>query len=188
MSINNEKKISSAAKNYADAIVDMIRDNNLSFDDVATDMSVIKEALVNSEDLSAVMINPSINLEVKKDIIISVFKDRVSQSLLNYLQILVEKNRIGEFPQIYSQFIIKMNEVNNIQPVTVVSAVELNPEQKLRIVSKLSEKLKKTVLPDWCVDESIIAGIMIKIYDNVIDMSVRHRIDKLNKSLLLSNK
>ena len=185
---NKKEKISSAAKNYADAIVGMIKDNDLTFDDVAKDLNVISEALENSKDLSAVMINPSINLEVKKDIIISVFKGRISDSLLNFLQILVDKNRIGEFPQIYAQFIIRMNEVNNIQPVTVISAVELSSEQKSGLVSKLSDKLNKTILPDWQVDESIIAGIVIKIYDNVIDMSVKHRIDKLNKSLLLSDK
>ena len=82
---NGDEKISSAAKNYADAIVDMIKDNNLSFDDVAKDLNIITEALENSKDLSAVMNNPSINLEVKKDIIISVFKGRISHLLLNYL-------------------------------------------------------------------------------------------------------
>ena len=185
---SQEQKISSVARNYADALVELVKDKGTSFEQMDSELDVVSEALINSADLSAVMYNPSINIDVKKDIVTSVFKEKISSDLVNFLNILIEKGRIDEIPQICSQFKIKMNELNNVQPVTVVSAVELSLEQKSNIVSKLSEKLKKTILPEWQIDESIIAGITIKIYDNVIDMSVKHRIETLNKSLLLNNK
>ena len=48
---------------------------------------------------------------------------------------------------------------------------------------KMNKPLK--VYSGWSLDEDIIAGLMIKIDDNVIDMSLRNRIDKLSKSLML---
>ena len=78
-----------------------------------------------------------------------------------------------------------MNKINNIQPVTVTSAIALTDEQKKGIAVKLEEKLKKQVQPRWNVDNGIIAGLIIKINDDVIDTSLKHKIDKISKDLLL---
>ena len=90
-----------------------------------------------------------------------------------------------EFGEIYLDFNNKLNDIRNIQPVEVVSAVELDEDTKNRIVQKLNARLGKTVQPEWDVDEDIIAGITVKINDDVIDMSLKSRIDKLSKSLML---
>jgi F-type H+-transporting ATPase subunit delta len=75
--------------------------------------------------------------------------------------------------------------LQNIRPVTVISAVKLNSTQQNTIVEKLANKLNKKILPNWEINKDIIAGIMIKIDDNVLDMSLKNRIEKLGKSLML---
>ena len=81
------------------------------------------------------------------------------------LKTLVEKNRLKEFPVIYAEFQHKLNEINNTQPVSIISAVELTDSQKQKIINTLNLKLKKTILPNWKTDRSIIAGIIVKIYE-----------------------
>ena len=65
------------------------------------------------------------------------------------------------------------------------SAIELSKSQQDEILAKLSAKLNKNILPVWETDESIIAGITVKIDDNVLDMSLKNRLEKLGKSLML---
>ncbi len=183
--VKSFEKISLAAKNYAEALIELGKDNRESFQKLSEDLLAVSEVFDTSDEFKSVMLNPAINDDVKIDILNSIFSGRVSNDILNFLKILVEKKRISEFSQIFADFTEKLNELNNIQPVTIVSAVDLSDEQKNRIVEKLTAKLSKTVMPDWQKDESILAGLTVKVNDDVIDMSLKTRIDNLSKSLML---
>ena len=178
-------KISSAANNYAKALDELAQSGAVNYDILDADMRTLYDVLSGSTDLQTVMENPSINIETKFDIINTIFQGKVSSEIINFLKILIEKKRISEFPQIYAKFKNNLYNRKNIQPATIVSAVKLNEMQKQLIVEKLSKKLNKTIISNWIIDNNIIAGIQIKIDDNILDLSLRHRIEKLNKSLIL---
>ena len=72
-----------------------------------------------------------------------------------------------------------INDVNNIKLVDVTSAVELSEDQKQRVVEKLQAKLNKKIIANWLQDEDIIGGLIIKIDDNVINSSLKNRLEKL---------
>ncbi len=179
------EQISLAAKNYAEALIEIGQENLISFDKLSSELRDINDTLNSSPELRNVLANPSFTDEVKADVLESIFKDNVDSHLINFLKILISKKRIMEFGEIYLDFNNKLNDIRNIQPVEVVSAVELDEDTKNRIVQKLNARLGKTVQPEWDVDEDIIAGITVKINDDVIDMSLKNRIDKLSKSLML---
>lgn len=179
------EKTSTVSKNYADALIELVQSGKCEADLFLNELETVNTAISESQDLNSVMTNPSYSQDIKMEILSAIFKGKVSQEILNFLKILVEKNRIREFPNIYTEFKFKLNEKNNTQPVYISSAVALNDEQKNRIISTLSKKLNKTILPNWDIDRSIIGGIIVKIYDNVIDMSLKGRIDRLGKSLML---
>lgn len=182
---NSIKQISLAAKNYAEALIQIGKDGLMSFDTLASELGDINDTINASKDLKVLLDDPSINEDIKIDILNSIFADKIDSHLINFLKILVLKNRIAEFPQIYTDFVDKLNEIHNIQPVTVLSAIELSDEYKKRIVEKLNSNLGKTVQPFWNIDKNLIAGLTIKINDDVIDMSLKNRIDKLSKNLML---
>jgi len=179
------EQISLAAKNYADALIQIGNEGLIPLDKLADELKKINDTFNDSQDLRNVLSNPSFTDDVKSDILESIFKDKIDNHLVSFLKILVTKKRIGEFGEIYSDFVNKLNKIRNIQPVVVVSAVELNDGYKTGITEKLNAKLGKTVEPVWQVDESIIAGITVKINDDIIDMSLKNRIDNLSKSLML---
>ena len=179
------EQISLAAKNYAEALIEIGQENLISFDKLSSELRDINDTLNSSPELLNVLANPSFTDDVKEDLLESIFKDNVEPHLINFLKILISKKRIMEFGEIYLDFNSKLNDIRNIQPVEVVSAVELDEDAKNRIVQKLNARLGKTVQPEWDVDEDIIAGITVKINDDVIDMSLKNRIDKLSKSLML---
>lgn len=178
------EQISLSAKNYSKALVEMVRDNVISFEDLSKDLATVSEILETSQDLRLTLENPTVSEAVKSQIVEEVFKNEVHPQVVNFLMVLIDKNRFSEFPQIKADYEIKLDDVNKIQSVEITSAVELSEEYRERILQKLSEKLQKNIRPNWKVDENIIAGLIYRINDNVIDTSIKNKLDKLNKNLM----
>lgn len=178
------EQISLSAKNYSKALVEMVRDNVISFEDLSKDLATVSEILETSQDLRLTLENPTVSEEVKSQIVEEVFKNEVQPQVVSFLKVLIDKNRFSEFSQIKADYEIKLDDVNKIQAVEITSAVELSEEYRERILQKLSEKLQKNIRPNWKVDENIIAGLIYRINDNVIDTSIKSKLDKLNKNLM----
>lgn len=178
------EQISLSAKNYSKALVEMVRDNVISFEDLSKDLATVSEILETSQDLRLTLENPTVSEEVKSQIIEEVFKNEVHPQVVSFLKVLIDKNRFSEFSQIKADYEIKLDYVNKIQAVEITSAVELSEEYRERILQKLGEKLQKNIRPNWKVDENIIAGLIYRINDNVIDTSIKSKLDKLNKNLM----
>lgn len=178
------EQISLSAKNYAKALVEMVRDNVISFEDLSKDLATVSEILETSQDLRLTLENPTVSEEVKSQIVEEVFKNEVHPQVVSFLKVLIDKNRFSEFSQIKADYEIKLDDVNKIQAVEITSAVELSEEYRERILQKLGEKLQKNIRPNWKVDENIIAGLIYRINDNVIDTSIKSKLDKLNKNLM----
>ena len=120
-------------------------------------------------------------MQIKYEILDEIFKKELSEKVLNFIKILVEKNRFNEFEQIVQAYSDEVDQNNNIKRVEIVSAVELSDNQKQKAIEKLEARLQKTVKVGWTVDTSIIGGLIIKIDDDVIDTSLKNKLDKLSK-------
>lgn len=65
---------------------------------------------------------------------------------------------------------------------TITSAVPLTAEEQAAITAKLNAR-EAGLNYDWKVDSSLIAGLTVKVGDNVTDASIRTRIEQLTKNL-----
>ena len=182
--MSTEVKISTSAKNYANSLLQVGKDGVMSYDDILNDLNTVKEIVSSSAELTQVMENPAVSDNTKYEILDSVFLGQINDKLINFLKVLIDKNRFSEFSQIKADYEIKLDDVNKIQAVEITSAVELSEEYRERILQKLGEKLQKNIRPNWKVDENIIAGLIYRINDNVIDTSIKSKLDKLNKNLM----
>lgn len=167
-------KVSTSAITYANSLFEA--DNN-----ALPDLNTVLDVINSSKDFKITMLNPSISLQIKYEILDEIFKKELSEKVLNFIKILVEKNRFNEFEQIVQAYSDEVDQNNNIKRVEIVSAVELSDNQKQKAIEKLEARLQKTVKVGWTVDTSIIGGLIIKIDDDVIDTSLKNKLDKLSK-------
>ena len=65
---------------------------------------------------------------------------------------------------------------------TITSAVPLTAEEQAAITAKLNAR-EAGLNYEWKVDSSLIAGLTVKVGDNVTDASIRTRIEQLTKTL-----
>jgi F-type H+-transporting ATPase subunit delta len=68
----------------------------------------------------------------------------------------------------------------------VHSAVPLDDDERDRLSQALSRVVRRTVELRVIIDESVIGGVSIEVGNTIIDGTVRHRLDQLRESLLLS--
>lgn len=180
----NAIQISLTAKNYANALKELAQDNVLSYDDILANLESVIEICNESQELQDVLNNPAISDNKKYSIIDEVFCKDVNETIRNFLKILIEKKRFSELKGIVEGFKNVLDEIKNIQRVKVTSAVPLKDEFKTRIEEKLHNKLNKQIVADWSVDEDIIGGLVIKINDDIIDSSLKNKLENLSKNLI----
>ena len=171
------------ADRYSDALVDLAKEGKLTFDKIGTDLTLIKNILEQSPDLNEILSNPLTSVENKKEIIEKVFTNEIDALIINFLKVLVDKNRFFVFSDILDSFNVALDDINNISRIRVTSAVEMTDESRNKLKNKLEEKLKKNVILDLNINSNIIAGLVIEMGDNVIDMSLKHKFEDLSRSI-----
>ena len=177
MSSINSKHIKTASR-YAKALS--------AFDErdlILSELHQVKSIFEASPDLKSFFSNPIVAVSDKKDVINRVFTD-LSANVLNLFYVLIDKNRFEFFDTILAEFEKNLDEINNVIKIEIVSAVELTTDEEKQISEKLQKKLGSKIEPKYTIDEKIIAGLVIKIGDKVIDNSLKARFDGLEKQLI----
>lgn len=177
-----DNKLIPLAKRYSDALIDVAQSKN-ELDDVYSDLQTVSEALSSVDELNAFLSHPVIPLSEKKDMVKSVFEGKIKEDTLNLLFILLEKNKINLINTILYCFEESMDEAKNILKVSVISAVEVDDDLKLKLKEKLENKLNKAVKFEFEMNPEIIAGLVLKIQDKVIDGSMAAKLEGFKKIL-----
>lgn len=173
------------SKKWAKALIELTsEDENLSKEEVLSDLRSVAETIESSDELSNVINNPSISTEEKQIVICKLFQERIKPIVYNFLFVLNLKKRLNLINDIADEFEKELEELNNIVRVDITSAIDLSDERKTNIKNRIAEKLKKDVKVSWGVDEDIIAGLIFNIDDTVVDNSIRHKLDTLSNLII----
>ena len=124
--------------------------------------------------------------EEKQTIISKIFQNSILPVVYNFLYVLNLRKRLGAIFEIVDEFERKLEKFNNILRVNVTSAIDLTNEKKEDIKTKISQKLNKKILVDWEVNKEIIAGLVFKIDETIIDNSVRCKLKDLERAIARS--
>lgn len=172
------------AKRYSDALITLVKEQNADYGKINSELKSIYDSIKDSADLSSFMENPIISSDDKKSVISNLLNGKVDNILINFIKLLIDKERFDTFYEIVEEFDLKVADLNNIQKVSVTSAIELNDGIKSRLTEKLSSKLNKNIELVTNIDPEIIAGLVIKIDDNIIDMSLKNKFEEMKKRMI----
>lgn len=182
--MSTSNKISTSAQNYADSLIKVGQDGIMTYDAILTDLNTIREITSSSQELIDVMESPAISVNTKDEIINNVFSNQINEKLVNFLKVLIDKKRFYELNEIIEAYSNKVDEIHNIRRVEVVSAVEVSDNRKQRLIEKLQSKLNKTIIANWTINPNIIGGLVIKIDDDIIDSSLKNKLENLSKNII----
>ena len=174
-----------ASKKWAKALIELTQeDENISKEQVLSELRDVSETFNVSDELSNVVNNPSISTEEKQIVICKLFQGKVLPIVYNFLFVLNLKKRLNLISEIADEFEKELEILKNIVRVDITSAIDLSEERKNDIRNRVAEKLQKDVKVEWGVDSDIIAGLIFNINDTVVDNSIKHKLDKLSESII----
>ncbi len=180
--IENENKL--VAQRYAKALLELVKDNNLSNEEILNQLNDILISVQNSDDLNKVMCSPVISTDEKKNVLIKLFSKDNNKIVVNFLQLLVDKNKFEILSSVVKEFSQEVNKMNNKLLLNVTSAIELTNSDKAMIKVKLENVLHKELRLDWYVNKDIIAGLVFEANDNIVDNSLRHQLQELSRKII----
>ena len=97
---------------------------------------------------------------------------------------MIDKNRFSVLESIVKEYKNIVNDINNLLPITITSAIELSKSDRAMVKIKLEKLLKKQTELDWAVNPDIIAGLVFEFNDNIIDNSLRHKLQDLSRNMI----
>lgn len=171
------------SKVYGEALFELAQEKQ-SIDTLFEEAAGVREVLEQNEELARLLNHPKITREEKSGIVEGIFRGRVSDDMVGFLVLVVEKGRAGELDAVLGYFLLKVKEYKKIGIVSVVSAMELDGAQKGRLEEKLLATTDYATLEiHYEVDAALIGGVVIRIGDRVVDSSIRTKLTQMEKEL-----
>lgn len=169
------------ARPYAKAAFELARDEQaLSRWD---DMLTLAGEMAAEESMAVLLESPHISSEE----VVRIFTDTAGEvfdgRFRDFLSVLGGNGRLPLLPQISSLFSQLREEAEKRMSVKVVSAVPLDEDQTRRLKDALSRRMECEIELDNEIDIDVIGGAVVYAGDQVIDGSLRGKLEKLSVSI-----
>ncbi|MFC3393819.1 F0F1 ATP synthase subunit delta [Brenneria rubrifaciens] len=110
---------------------------------------------------------------------IAVCGDQLDEAGQNLIKVMAENGRLLVLPEVLAQFIQLRAAQESTVDVEVVSASALSEQQLSKIAAAMEKRLSRKVKLNCKIDKSVMAGVVIRAGDMVIDGSIRGRLERL---------
>jgi len=130
--------------------------------------------------LNNILIKPS----KKVNVINEILKGKVDDSILKFIQLIVENRKELYLKRIFIYVLDLYNEEENIKKAKLISAYPLDEEIKSKLKKVLYNNFNYNFIFEEKVDKKIIGGFILNIDDLLIDASVKSTLNKLKRELL----
>ena len=148
------------------------------------DLKEVVNLIKDNPGFLDVIKHPHLSTSRKKEMFESIFGEAVDKELLSFLTLLIEKDRILQLDSILDQIQKIHLERNNTLLALVKSVIHLDKNDKDELVEKLQRKYDKKIILEEEIDASIIGGLYVRVGNDVIDGTVRAKLDEMKKLML----
>jgi F-type H+-transporting ATPase subunit delta len=171
------------AKRYASAIFQIAKEKN-NLDVILNDFRLIMVTIEQSRDFENLLMSPVVNYSKKVQIFNEIFANKIDAITFEFIKLLINKKRDYFISQIIEQFIVLYNKHNNLTPVEILSAIELDDDTKSKVNNKISSALNLKIIPNFRVNKNLKGGIKIQVDDWVYDASISTKLENIRESLI----
>jgi F-type H+-transporting ATPase subunit delta len=171
--------LSTLARPYAEAVFRLAREKNALGD--WSDRLATLATIVSDLRMQTVIADPNTSASRAAELIGSIAD--TGDAGRNLLTVLAGNDRLMLLPEIASQFEVLKAEAEGKLEATIISAQEMSEAQKADMMAALKAKFGRDVQATVEVDASLIGGAVITVGDQVIDGSVKGRLQKMAATL-----
>ena len=136
-------------------------------------------AEVTRNENVAEMLSGALAPETLSNLFIELCGDQLDESGQNFIKVMAENGRLLVLPEVLQQFNTLRDALEATVDVEVTSAATLSDEQLNKISAAMEKRLSRKVKLNCKIEKSVMAGVVIRAGDLVIDGSIRSRLERL---------
>jgi F-type H+-transporting ATPase subunit delta len=168
---------------YAVALFDLARDAH-SLDIVADSLSALKAAVAQSADFKGLINSPVWSRDAAGKTIAAVASSMGIDALTTkFLGVLAQNRRLGQLPAVIRAYETLLSNHKGEARAEVTSAHPLTKTQIGALAKSLKARVGRDVAVDAKVDPAILGGLVVKIGSQMIDSSIRTRLNTLAQAM-----
>jgi F-type H+-transporting ATPase subunit delta len=174
-------ELSTLARPYAEAVFRMAQGEK----DLAGWSARVQSLamIVSDVQVARLIVDPAVPADRVAGLIIEVAGADLGERGANFVKVLAENDRLSLLPEIRTQFETLKATADGVLEAMITSAQELTQAQIDDLVAGLKAKFSRAVNVQVALDPELIGGAVIAIGDQVIDGSVKGRLQRMTFAL-----
>lgn len=173
----------SLAGRYALALFELARDGK-TLDSVAASLATLKTALGESAELKALTQSPLVAREAAAKAVAAVAASlKLDDLTARTLGVLAQNRRLSKLPAVIRAYETLLSAHKGETRAEVTSAFPLTKTQQSALAKQLKARTGRDTALDLTVDPAIMGGLIVKMGSQMIDGSLRTRLNSLAQAM-----
>ncbi|HEY8023913.1 MAG TPA: F0F1 ATP synthase subunit delta [Burkholderiaceae bacterium] len=173
-------ELATIARPYAEALFRVAKAGSLpAWSELVSEMAHVAA----HPDVQALARNPNVTDKMIAETFLALLKSPLNDEAKNFVNMLVENGRVSLLPEIGAQFHVLKNAQEGAADAEITSAFEMNDVQVKQLIATLEKKFGRKLNPSVHVDASLIGGVRVVVGDEVLDTSVRAKLQQMHVAL-----
>ncbi|MFT6291763.1 MAG: F-type H+-transporting ATPase subunit delta [Ilumatobacter sp.] len=167
---------------YARALFEIARADGM-LDEVEDELFRFARSYEGSEELRNTLSDDQIPAEKRQAIIEDLLGGKATTTTTQLVSMVVGSGKARDLPAIVDVLVARASNAKDLAVAEVRTAVALTGDQEARLKAALENATGKSLNIKSIVDPSVVGGVIATVGDDIIDDSVRTRIDQLKARL-----
>jgi len=172
----------SLAGAYADALLGQVP-SDVEAEEVAGELDAVVQLLDEIDGFESLLTAALLSSAERCAVVRRIFHGRVGEPVEAALHVMARAGRLGLLRLLRRTFRSRLYRRQGKREVTVTTAAPLDEVQRERTIRHLAETLACEPVVTFDVDEDLIAGMSVRMGDDVYDASVRAELAGLQERL-----
>jgi F-type H+-transporting ATPase subunit delta len=174
-------ELATIARPYAEALFRVAQNDDLTkWASIMSELAVIGA----NTDIRKLAINPKLDKHQVVDVLLSLVNAADHAEVKNFIEILVQNDRVMLLPEISEQFHELKNASEGVADAEIISAFSMSDSQLQEVLKTLEKRFMRKLNVTVTEDTSLIGGIIVIVGDEVLDLSVRAKLQKMQEVLV----
>lgn len=176
---------SPVARVYSEALFAIAREKG-TVTETSGELEAFLKLVRENRDVEVFLTTPVLEPAVKVAKLRQALEGRASESVADFLCLLVEKHRMHALEAIVAAFRDQADAYANRARIAVRTALPLSEAMHREIEDALRSALAKEVVVDAEVEPALLGGAVVAVGDKVYDGSIRKRLSAFRKQIMRS--
>jgi F-type H+-transporting ATPase subunit delta len=168
---------------YAEALFELAQDAG-RVAEVRAELNELAKLFRRQPEFEKFMTSRALEAEGRAGGLEKMFRDRLSDVVLNTLLVMNQHGRCGLLPALRRRYVRRQEEAANEIEVTVTSAVDLSRSQKAEAVELAARASGRKPVVEYVVDPDILGGLILRVGNLRMDNSLRRHLGVARGQLL----